>query len=328
MTARLLTVDAAAPDAAVISEAAAALRAGCLVAFPTETVYGLGANALDPVAVARIFAAKGRPATNPLIVHVTGPAQALELAAVWPPEAVLLAQRFWPGPLSLVLPRTGRVCDAVTGGGPTVALRMPAHPVALALLEAAGVPAAAPSANRSTRLSPTTAQHVARQLGGQIDIILDAGPCAGGIESTVLDLTTLPPRVLRPGLITAAEISAVIAMPVESGGHMPRRRGQPAKSPGQMARHYAPLTRLVLTPPDQLTAPACGRAAYVLLSTEEPAGAVETIRLPSDPRRYAARLYATLHHLDELGLDVIVVEMPPDTPDWAAVRDRLMRAAR
>ena len=296
MTARLLTINLSAPEADVIGEAAEALRVGRLVAFPTETVYGLGANALDPSAVKRIFEAKGRPATNPLIVHVTGPAQAQELAAVWPRAAEALAQHFWPGPLTLVLPRTLRVCDEVTGGGPTVALRMPAHPVALALLEAAGVPIAAPSANRSSRLSPTTAQHVVRQLGGLIDIILDAGPCRGGIESTVLDLTTLPPRILRPGLITATEIRAVIGLPVDDTMTAAHHGDKPARSPGQMARHYAPRTRLVLASPDALPQDA-HRCAYVLLVANEPAGAAEIVRLPFDARRYAARLYATLHHL-------------------------------
>src|SRR5437660_12869477 len=177
-------------EPAAIAEAAAVLRRGGLVAFPTETVYGLGGNALDPAAVARIFAAKGRPATNPVIVHVADAAGVPLVAAAWPDPAARLAARFWPGPLTLVLPRRPEVPDVVTAAGPTVAVRVPAHPVARALLRAAGVPVAAPSANRSSELSPTTAEHVLRGLGGRIDLILDAGPCPGGIESTVLDLTS------------------------------------------------------------------------------------------------------------------------------------------
>src|SRR5438270_2167933 len=183
MPTEVLPVSAEAPAADVIARAARVLRAGGLVAFPTETVYGLGANALDAVAVARIFAAKGRPANNPLIVHVAAIDAARDLTAAWPESAARLAERFWPGPLTLVLPRAGRVPDIVTASGPTVAVRVPAHPVALALLRAAALPIAAPSANRSTSLSPTTAEHVRRGLDGRIDLLLDAGPTAGGLES-------------------------------------------------------------------------------------------------------------------------------------------------
>src|SRR4051794_39087740 len=206
----VLALHAIPPDPADVAVAAAVLHRGGLVAFPTETVYGLGANALDAAAVARIFAAKGRPATNPLIVHVAAAEHVWSVAADWPAVAARLAERFWPGPLTLVLPKAAAVPDAVTAGGPTVAVRVPAHPVALALLRAAGVPLAAPSANRSTELSPTTAGHVLHGLGGRIDLVLDAGPTAGGIESTVLDVTTNPPRLLRPGLVTPAMIEAVI----------------------------------------------------------------------------------------------------------------------
>src|SRR5262245_52423466 len=194
MNLSVLVVSPESPEAQAIARAAVVLRAGGLVAFPTETVYGLGANALDATAVRRIFTAKGRPANNPLIVHVAGAAHVGRVAAAWPALAARLAERFWPGPLTLILPRSAAVPDEVTAGGPTVAVRVPAHPVARALLEAAGVPVAAPSANRSTQLSPTTAAHVLRGLNGRIDLLLDGGPTAGGLESTVLDLTTEPPR--------------------------------------------------------------------------------------------------------------------------------------
>src|SRR5437763_8542920 len=233
-------------DSAAIASAADVLRSGGLVAFPTETVYGLGANALDADAVGRIFAAKGRPAANPIIVHVADAAGVGAVVADWPDAAARLAERFWPGPLTLVLPKRDAVPDVVTAGGPTVAVRVPAHPVAHALLRAAGVPVAAPSANRSSELSPTTAGHVLHGLGGRIDLILDAGPCPGGIESTVLDVTNDPPRLLRPGLVTPAQIEAVIG-PIQ-------RFGEPAgsvlRSPGLLAKHYAPRAPLELAGDD------------------------------------------------------------------------------
>src|SRR5215207_179752 len=206
---RMIQVDADAPDAAV-REAAAVLRAGGLVAFPTETVYGLGAHALDPAAVERIYQAKGRPAYNPLIVHAADAAAARRLAARWPGAAERLAERFWPGPLTLVVPRSPEIPDAVSAGLATVALRVPAHPVAHALLLAAGIPVAAPSANRSTQISPTTAEHVRRGLGERVDLIVDGGPCPVGIESTVLSLAGPVPTVLRPGTISIDDLRPVI----------------------------------------------------------------------------------------------------------------------
>src|SRR5690242_6187855 len=226
-------------DAAALARAAAVLRGGGLVAFPTETVYGLGANALDPAAVARIFAAKGRPATNPLIVHVAEAAEAVRVAAAWPEAAARLAERFWPGPLTLVLPRRDTVPDAVTAGGPTVAVRVPAHPVARALIRAAGVPVAAPSANRSTQVSPTRAAHVLTGLDGRIDLLLDGGPTAGGLESTVLAVTASPPRLLRRGLVRPGEIEAVVGALARSGP-VAAATGQVLPSPGMLGRHYAP----------------------------------------------------------------------------------------
>jgi L-threonylcarbamoyladenylate synthase len=332
MQTTVLSVDSTIPDQGAIAAAAALLRRDGLVAFPTETVYGLGANALDAAAVARIFAAKGRPATNPLIVHLADARQVAQVAADWPDPAARLAERFWPGPLTLVLLKRPEVPDIVTAGGPTVAARVPAHPVARALLRAAGVPVAAPSANRSTELSPTTAAHVLRGLGGRVDLILDAGPTAGGIESTVLDVTCDPPRLLRPGPVTPAEIEAVIGPISRPGEPAASAAGVPHRSPGQMPRHYAPRAPLEL-------AGGHGRERVVDVLREgarvgwvtwpgaaEVTGAVR-VELPYDPTAYAAGLYAALHDLDSAGVDRIVVARPPDDEAWLAIRDRLRRAA-
>jgi L-threonylcarbamoyladenylate synthase len=313
-----------------LDRAGRVLRSGGLVAFPTETVYGLGANALDAAAVQRIFAAKGRPANNPLIVHLASREQVRLVAADWPEVAARLAERFWPGPLTLVLPRGPRVPDIVTAGGPTVAVRVPAHPVATALLAAAGVPLAAPSANRSNRLSPTRAEHVLADLDGQIDLILDSGPARGGIESTVLDVTVVPPRLLRPGLVTPAEIEAVVG-PIDRP-QVPA--GQVAlRSPGLLARHYAPRTPLVAVEGDAepLVRRLCAageRVGWVTFRTHPSAPDGCTLApMPADPEGYAAALYAVLHALDASGVDRIVVSMPPDTEEWLGVRDRLRRAS-
>lgn len=331
----VLTVDPRAPDPAVIRRAAGVLRAGGLVALPTETVYGLGANALDPAAVARIFAAKGRPAANPVIVHVADVAQARAVAAGWPDVAAELTARFWPGPLTVVVPRGAGVPDAVTAGGPTVAVRCPAHPVARDLIRAAGVPVAAPSANRSTELSPTRAEHVLKGLDGRIDLVLDGGPCPGGIESTVVDVTGGVVRLLRPGLVTVPMLEAVVGR-VEVGA----AAGSVARSPGLMAKHYSPRTpvRLLEThvQPEALLREdddANRLIGWLLLEYvgDEPGtqrtGRITGVRMPRDPVAYAARLYDALHELDRSHLDVIYADLPPDTPEWAAVRDRLLRAA-
>ena len=282
-----------------IEQAADLLRAGRLVAFPTETVYGLGANALDAAAVARIFEAKGRPLTSPLIVHVDSIAMARELALEWPAAADALAQHFWPGPLTIVVPKQPRVPDIVTAGLPSVGLRMPAHPMALALLRAAQIPLAAPSANRFTELSPTAAAHVRAGLAGRI---LDGGPCTVGIESTVISLIGATPRILRPGLVTRPQIEAVIG-PVEEGSG--------PESPGQHPRHYSPHTPIVLG-----DSPREGRGFRLDFSN-----------MPFDAAGYAEQLYRILHELDIQGYDWIAIEPPPDTPEWAGIRDRLYRAA-
>jgi L-threonylcarbamoyladenylate synthase len=293
-----------------IAHAAALIREGRLVAFPTETVYGLGANALDPAAVRRIFKAKGRPSTSPLIVHVSSEAMAREYASDWPEAASALARRHWPGPLTLVVPKDARIPDDVTAGLGAVGLRVPAHPVALALIEAAGVPVAAPSANRFTGLSPTSAEHVRRGLGALVDCVLDGGSTPIGIESTVLSLAAPEPLLLRPGMITREEIEELIG-PVRvadsvTGAH---------PSPGMHARHYSPKTPLVLVDPGGAVPSGDG----VLLQRGS--------TMPSDARSYAAALYARLHHLDLQGLDWIAVEWPPDAPEWTGIRDRLRRAA-
>ncbi|HEU4588751.1 MAG TPA: L-threonylcarbamoyladenylate synthase [Gemmatimonadales bacterium] len=317
------------PGADEIAEAAALLRAGGLVAFPTETVYGLGANALDAAAVQRIFAAKGRPRYNPLIVHVPDAAAARALVAEWPDAAARLAARYWPGPLTLVLRKRPTVPDVVTAGLDAVAVRVPAHPVALALLRAAAVPVAAPSANRSTELSPTTAAHVRKSLGDRVDLVLDGGPTSVGIESTVVDLTGARPAILRPGSIGADELVALVgplAAATASAGAEPRR------SPGQLDRHYAPRAALRLAASAQAAtrliaeARAAGRRVGAVLWSVD-GFADELRRLPADPAAYARELYATLHALDEAGCDLIVVEAVPENPAWDGVRDRLARAA-
>ncbi len=294
-----------------VSRAAGLLRSGKLVAFPTETVYGLGADALNPEAVARIFAAKGRPPTNPLIVHVAHVEQVATVAADFPPLAKRLAAAFWPGPLTLVLPKSPRVPDAVTAGGPTVAVRLPGHPVAATLLRAAGVPVAAPSANRSGRLSPTTAAHVE---DGLADLVLDGGPSPGGLESTVVDVTGDRVRLLRPGPVTVAMLAAVAGAVDES---LP---DGPARSPGLLTRHYAPLTALE-------TAESADEANFLAGLYETAGLKVARMVIGGDPADASARLYADLHALDAGGFDRIIVTLPPAADEWRAVRDRLARAA-
>jgi len=297
-----------------VEQAAALIRAGRLVAFPTETVYGLGANALDARAVARIYEVKGRPPESPVIVHVDSIAMTRELAREWPPEAEVLATRYWPGPLTLVLPKQPHVPDIVTAGLPTVGLRAPAHPLALELIRAAGVPIAAPSANRFTEVSPTTAEHVRRSLGDAVDCILDGGPTEIGIESTVLSLAGSPPLLLRPGMISRAEIEALIG-PIAAGA-LPEGAHP---SPGLHPRHYSPRTPLILGPPPE------GRGAYVWWNRALPAA--RAVQMPAVAAGYGARLYAVLHELDEESWDWIAVEPPPEYVSWAAIADRLRRAA-
>ncbi|MGL6094421.1 MAG: L-threonylcarbamoyladenylate synthase [Fimbriiglobus sp.] len=299
-----------------VARAAAVLRAGGLVAFPTETVYGLGANALDPAAVAKVFAAKGRPATNPLIVHVCEKSDVPAIAE-WSDFAEKLAAAFWPGPLTLVLPKRAAVSDGVTCGGLTVAVRCPAHPIARDLIAAAGVPVAAPSANRSGQLSPTTAAHVLAGLGGAVDVILDGGPCPGGVESTVVDVSGPVVRVLRPGPITVPMLEAVVGK-VELGPA--KTDGVALPSPGMLARHYAPRTALE-------TADSVEEAGFLVNLYETAGLRVARWAAAGSPAEVEAKLYADLHALDAGGFDRIIAALPPAGPEWAAVRDRLTRAA-
>jgi L-threonylcarbamoyladenylate synthase len=330
MQTQVLLVDSDHPDPEAIARGAEILRNGGLVAFPTETVYGLGTNALDPAAVARIFQAKGRPPQNPLIVHIANEKVISTLVADWPDNAARLAPRFWPGPLTLVVHKSACVPDAVTAGGDTVALRMPAHPVALALLKAANIPVAAPSANRSTLLSPTRAEHVLRGLDGRIDLLLDAGPTPGGLESTVLDVTTDPPRLLRPGLISPAELETVIGTIVEKQTANP---GDTLRSPGMLGRHYAPRTPLECVENGWQRVQELCRAGKRVgwLTFVEDTGPIGheliSLTMPRDAAGYAAQLYAALHTLDDARLDYIVVDLPPKTEDWLAIHDRLRRAS-
>ena len=329
-----------------IARAAEILRAGGLVAFPTETVYGLGARADDESAVRRIFEAKGRPPGNPLIVHVRGAAEAAAIAAEWSPEAERLAAAFWPGPLTLVVTRRpGRVADAVTAGGPTVALRVPAHPIARAILDACGLPIAAPSANRSTSISPTTAEHVLKSLDGRIDAVIDGGATGYGIESTIVDITSLPANLLRQGAVAEADIAAIVPVIDRSGGEV--SSGERARAPGMHARHYAPRARVVLAAPGEAASEAKtarsqrGAKKVGAIGIEGSADAAELAALSkgADPLcawieilpvaapGYAAGLYAALHRIDDAGCDWLIIAGVPGAPAWAAVRDRLRRAS-
>ena len=321
-----------------MAEAARLLTSGEVVALPTETVYGLAANAWDAAAVRRIYAAKGRPSTNPLIVHVADEAMLTECVAAWPPGAVALARAFWPGPLTLVLPaNTTRVPEEVRAGGPTVAVRWPAHKLMQAVIRECGFPLAAPSANPSNFISPTTAAHVQAGLGERIPLIVDGGPSAVGIESAVVDCTGPAPVVLRPGSISETDIRRVWS----SNEHPETSNQQPEalRSPGMLAKHYSPRAPMaLLTWRDEADlrrqVAAHGQAAartYVIAYEQVPdpadSGFGWVEELPADPRGYAQVLYAALHRADEVGAAFIVVETPPAPLAWAGVRDRLGRAA-
>lgn len=328
----LVHVDPDRPDPTKLRSAAETLRNGGLVAFPTETVYGLGAHALDPKAVAGIYAAKGRPAYNPLIVHVADAQAARALVTEWPSSAALLARAFWPGPLTMVLHKADAVPAAITAGLPNVGIRVPAHPVALALLREAGIPVAAPSANKFTEISPTTAQHVIASLGDAVDVVVDGGPTTVGIESTVVDLTGPVPRVLRPGMISATQIAEVVGAIDDTPIVVPD--GAARSSPGMVDRHYAPHARVLLF--DDATREAAlaeaartaaqgGRVGSMALA---PLPVDAPVTMPGDAAAYAKRMYAELHALDEARCTLILIERVPETPAWAGVRDRLERASR
>lgn len=338
MKTELLVTDPHHIDPAIIERAAALLRAGQVVAFPTETVYGLGADALNDAAVAAVFVAKGRPSNNPVIVHVADVSAARRIVSDWPTAADQLAARFWPGPLTMVLPKAPCVPVIVTAGGATVAVRVPAHPVALALIRAAGAPLAAPSANRSGYISPTRAAHVLRSLAGRIPMILDGGSTTGGLESTVIDLSVSQPRILRPGLISEAELRSLVPdlegfSPPTNPAH--EQSAAPLRSPGQLARHYAPQAMVELLPDHRS---AAARVATLLdrglsvgwLSRVEDVDSRANLRrvwMGAGADTYAALLYARLHDLDAVGVDRIIIELPPAGDEWAAIRDRLRRAS-
>ena len=333
---RVETLDANSDGA--IARAAQRLRDGELVAFPTETVYGLGANALDADAVARIFAAKGRPSHNPIIVHVASIDDARRVVRTWPPVAQQLAERFWPGPLTLVLPKSPDVPSSVTAGLDKVGVRVPSHPVALALLRQACVPVAAPSANRSNAVSPTTAQHVATSLAGNDVLVLDGGACEVGIESTVVDVSGETPLLLRPGGISREVLEATLGVRVATADESPRDDA-PRASPGMLHKHYAPRAKvLVVAHGDAEGAARAIEAAKArgpvgaLAITEQVRSALRECdriaAMANDPRGYARWLYAELHAMDDAHVATIVIEDVPHDAAWDGVRDRLTRASR
>lgn len=335
--------ESAEPDQAGLAEAGAVLRSGGLVVFPTETVYGLGANALDAGAVASIFAAKGRPSDNPLIVHISRMAQVYELADDFTVLAQRVAEAFWPGPLTLVLPKKPCIPDQVTAGLSTVALRMPDHPLALALLDKAGVPVAAPSANTSGKPSPTTAEHVLRDLAGKVDVVVDGGECRIGVESTVLDMTSEPPVILRPGGVSLEDLEGVLGhVEVDAAGFEQDSPAAP-RSPGMKYRHYAPKAKLILVNGRDLSGirdkvteliaayHAQNMAVGVLASTETVKGykaeAVFPVGTRTQLATVARNLFYGLRFLDDCQVDIIIAEGYPDAGIGTAVMNRLKKAA-
>lgn len=323
---------------AAVERAAAALRRGEVVALPTETVYGLAANALDEQAVRRIFEIKGRPAHNPIIIHVADAAMARRCAAHWPALADQLAGAFWPGPLTLVLERAPEIPGVVTAGGPTVGVRWPSHPLMQAVIRACGFPLAAPSANLSNEISPTNADHVAQSLGGRVALIIDGGQSQVGIESTVLDLTTTSPHLLRPGMIHEESLLAVTG-----DLHTLETAHGPLRSPGQLRKHYAPKARLIIRSwrneaefaaelarlLADTTAPVAASEIFVIAHTHIPlhtaVGRVSVI--PHDAEAFARAIYSELHACDAGGARLILAEAVPPGPEWRAIADRLQRAA-
>jgi L-threonylcarbamoyladenylate synthase len=322
---------------AAVLRATELLCAGEVVALPTETVYGLAANALDAEAVARIYEVKGRPAHNPIIVHITSVAMAKRCVAAWPAVAGRLARAFWPGPLTLVLPRAKEIPEVVTAGGPTVGVRWPSHPFIQAVIRKCGFPLAAPSANRANRVSPTTAAHVLKDLGGRLRLIVDGGPSRIGIESTVLDLTHEPSRVLRPGMIHEESLTAALGNFKFQISNFKSGEAGPLRSPGLLRKHYSPKAELlVLSWRDAADLKSkienrkskienCHVIAHSHILSAKGWGGVSVI--PRDAKAFARALYAELHRCDEAGAKLIVVEAPPAAGEWRAIADRLSRAA-
>ena len=307
-----------------VQRAAAILRRGGLVAFPTETVYGLGADASNAAAMARLYAVKGRPGDHPVIVHFADAGAAFGWAREVPDAARRLAAKFWPGPLTLVLKRAPHVGDFVTGGQDTVGVRVPVHPLALEVIAAFGGGVAAPSANRFGRVSPTTAQHVHEDLGADVDLVADGGPCGVGIESTIVDVSRGTPVLLRPGGISRAELEAALGSPVA----LPD--AEAPRVSGSLAAHYAPRTPARLVSSEALEAEIArlGPTAGVLAFSGPDDRVDFWLRMPRDPAAYAQKLYAALRELDSTGCALLLIESPPPVPEWQAVLDRLRRAAR
>ena len=320
-------------DAAAIAEAARRIQAGELVAFPTETVYGLGADASSDQAVDKIFAAKGRPADHPLIVHVADAAQVKDYASGVPPFAARLMQAFWPGPLTVILPRRDGVATAAAGGQDSIGLRCPAHPVALAFLKACNTGVAGPSANRFGRVSPTTAAHVRQELGDDL-LVLDGGPCEVGIESSIVDCTRGQPVLLRPGVLTRAQLEAACGEPVLDEDEVVASESAAPRAPGTLASHYAPHAKVRLmdagpiqTALDLLGADAASMAIYARSMVRITSEKVLYRRMPDDALATAQQLFAVLRDFDAQGVKLIWIENPPDAAEWDGVRDRLGRAA-
>ncbi len=316
-------------DDAAIAKAVELLNQGRLVAFPTETVYGLGADAGSAEAVTGIFKAKGRPVDHPLIVHIASSTQLSDWANMVPETAQRLAKRFWPGPLTLILKKRPEVPNEVTGGQDTVGLRIPDNPVALRLLRAFGGGIAAPSANRFKRVSPTQASHVAEELDGLVDLILDGGPCRVGVESTIIDLSGASPLLLRPGSISKAEIEQVLQCELTE---ISTTNNDTPRAPGQMAVHYAPSTPTRLCPSEQLNdtirqLAEQGKKIGLLAYRFEWNSSMTIIQLPETAEAYAQGFYAALRELDRQRLDIILVEQPPESNEWHAINDRLKKAA-
>ncbi len=305
-----------------VQRAAEILKRGGLVAFPTETVYGLGADASNANAVARLYVVKGRPTDHPVIVHFDSAERALAWSRDAPREARILAERFWPGPVTLILKRSDKAGDFITGGQDSVGLRVPAHPVAHELLQAFGGGIAAPSANRFGLVSPTTAAHVREDLGGEVDMVLEGGASEIGIESTIVDLSAAKPVLLRPGRISKSDLEEALKSKVEE------KEKSSVRHPGGLERHYAPRTPMRLVATHALDKEISAfKATVAVLAFSRPDERVDYwLRMPRDAAGYAKRLYAALRELDSAGCEAILIEAPPDTPEWAAVRDRLSRA--
>ena len=306
-----------------IRRAAEILRAGGLVAFPTETVYGLGADASSEQAVARLYQVKRRPTDHPVIVHFASAESAFGWAIDIPDAARALARKFWPGPLTLILKRSPKARDFVTGGQPSVGLRVPSHPVAHQLLKEFNGAVAAPSANRFGEVSPTTAAHVRADLGKDVDLVLEGGPSEVGIESTIVDLSGRGAVLLRPGHVSRQELESVV-------GTLGEKSASSVRHSGGLERHYAPRTAARLVPTHALDKEiAKGKTSVAVLAFSRPDERVDFwLRMPREPQAYAQRLYAALRELDTAGCEAILVEAPPDAPEWAAVRDRLTRACK